>query len=567
MPSYVIGLDVGSGSVKAAVLKGTLRGYEIEDFLSLDIAEAVVSAEDTQPMPVMSPAGEGHADEEGDDEDVDSPVGEDAEDGDADADAEDEEALPAVPDPSVTAAVRAVRRARSDAVRTILDTIGQPTAVVVASVPADKASTWIIDLPFSDVKRIEQTIDFEVENYVPWDLDDVILDYEVLGPVNDGSRVLTAMVPRDTVAAELLTLADAGLDPKHLCIDALELARLVPLTDDVVAVIDVGSERTLVCVAQDGVARWVRSMDGGADEFPEAQFEPDSLELPEPPAPVDWIRAIRGTLLAAEESGAPEIDAVMLCGGGSRQDGLAEELAESLGVPVGKLEMPAAAVNPEDAPVPEPEHALAYALALRGFARKRKDGVVLDFRQGEFAWKADSKVYARLAAGAVAAIVLLGLGFVGNHFLELKKLSDQLDSSTSQMVATVQGVFPDVPDTSLMTPEQTVAVMQEKVLAINERVAALKGYEITPLAALKEISEAVPKSVVVDVDEFMINDEMVRIRGTTDSYGSVDTIEAQIKSNPMFAQAEKSDVNKDREGKARFVVRAPRQPVDEEDEG
>ena len=556
MPSYVIGLDVGTGSVKAAVLKGTLRGYEIEDFLSLDIAEPEVLAEDRLPMPSISPAGEG--------------LGEPSEPEDPDAtgeDEDDEEDAPPPEDPTVTAAVRAVRRAKSDAVRTMLETIGQPQAVVVAAVPADRASTWIIDLPFSDPKRIEQTIDFEVENYVPWDLEDVILDYQVLGPLGDGSRVLTAMVPRDTVAGELLWQAEAGAQVKHLCIDALELARLVPPSDEAVAILDIGSERTLICVAQGGGARWIRSVEGGADDFPEAEFGPDSLELPEPPTPEDWLASVRATLLAAEESGAPEIDAVLLCGGGSRREGLAEAMSESFGVPVSALVMPPAAVNPEDAPVPEPEHALAYALALRGFARKKRDGVVLDFRQGEFAWKADSKLYARLAAFAVAAVLLLGLAFLGSHLLGLRDLREQVDAAQQAMTATVQGAFPEVPDTSLMTPEQTVAVMQEKVLALEQRVAALQGFEITPLEALKEISEAVPTTVVVDVDEFMINDEMVRIRGTTDSYGSVDTIEAQIKARPMFAQAEKSDVNKARDGQARFVVRAPRQPVDEGDEG
>ena len=134
-------------------------------------------------------------------------------------------------------------------------------------------------------------------------------------------------------------------------------------------------------------------------------------------------------------------------------------------------------------------------------------------------------------------------------------------------MATVQGAFPEVPETSLMTPDQSVAVMNEKVLALEQRVEALRGFDITPLMALKTISEAVPKDVVVDVDEFMVNDEMIRIRGTTDSYGSVDTIEAKIKSKPIFQQAEKSDVNKGREGKTRFVVRSPRVPAEEEDQG
>ena len=36
MPGYVIGLDLGRRCVKAAVLKGSFRGFEVEDFLSLE---------------------------------------------------------------------------------------------------------------------------------------------------------------------------------------------------------------------------------------------------------------------------------------------------------------------------------------------------------------------------------------------------------------------------------------------------------------------------------------------------------------------------------------------------
>ena len=38
MASYVIGLDLGNSAVKAAVLKGSLRGFEVEDFISLEPA-------------------------------------------------------------------------------------------------------------------------------------------------------------------------------------------------------------------------------------------------------------------------------------------------------------------------------------------------------------------------------------------------------------------------------------------------------------------------------------------------------------------------------------------------
>ena len=81
---------------------------------------------------------------------------------------------------------------------------------------------------------------------------------------------------------------------------------------------------------------------------------------------------------------------------------------------------------------------------------------------------------------------------------------------------------------------------------------------MTPLVALKELSAVVPTEVPIDVDEYLVNPEMIRIRGTTDSFGSVDSIEAAISSHIHFKGAQKSDVNKARDGKMRFVVTIPR---------
>jgi hypothetical protein len=95
----------------------------------------------------------------------------------------------------------------------------------------------------------------------------------------------------------------------------------------------------------------------------------------------------------------------------------------------------------------------------------------------------------------------------------------------------------------------------------------LRGPTTSALTALKEISEAIPTNVKVNVDEFLVTNELIRIRGVTESYGNVDTLEASIKRNPRFSGAEKSDVSKNREGKARFIVQAPREPADGEEEG
>ena len=527
MPSYVIGLDLGTSCVKAAVLKGSFRGYEVEDFLSLEAAELESDPAITveAPGPVdLSPRQERDDDE--DEQEVEDEV-----------------------EVEQSGEIELVETPQMVAVRKVLAAIGHPQALVVVAVPAGRASTWRVDLPFSDRKRIEQTIGFELENYVPWDLDDVVLDYEVMEGSGDGARVFAVMVPRERVDELLTGLRRLKVDPRYVGVDAAELARLVPPSDECEVVLDIGSSRTLICVVQDSRPLWIRSLDVGVDSFgDDVDFGP-------------WLSQVRASLIAAEESGAPTLDAALLCGGGSRVEGLCEALAEDLGIDVEPLELPESPVNPDMAPRPEPEHALAYALALKGFAARERVGANL--RKGPFSWKADSRLYTRLAFAGVAALMLLCVGFVAMHFVKLAEFKGRLEDANSHLSATVLGAFPNVSPAQVMTPDGAVQVMQEQVLGVQWRVEALQGHSMTPLDTLKELSDTVPAGITVDLDEFLANDEMIRIRGTTDSFGSVDRIEAAILANPKFAGAKKSDVNKARDGKMRFVVTIPREQEEE----
>ncbi|MCO4771705.1 MAG: pilus assembly protein PilM [Deltaproteobacteria bacterium] len=539
MPGYVIGLDLGRRCVKAAVLKGSFRGYEVEDFLSL----------------------EPEAPEDG--------------------------SVPS--DEAVFAAAKA-----------ILDTIDQPQATIVVGLPAGRVSTWLLEMPFADKKRLEATLPFEVENYVPWDLDSVILDYQVIdkGPP---ARVFAAMAPIHRVDELLEGLGEAGIDPRYVTVDAGALATLLETADlglqpeatdtnefgDEVAgptpspvILDVGATRTLLCVCPEGQPRWVRSLDRGADFL--GKHDPMELttsELDEVDAGgvaaeqarqsasarsrQAWISEVRASLLAAEESGF-SVERIFLCGGGSRREGLEDLVYEATGIEVDPLPLPSGEVNPEDSPAPEAEHALAYALALRAFAKGNQP---VDFRKGEFAWQADSRLYARLAIAGAAALFLLVAGGLVLHFMEVAKLKGQIDTQQQLLVSTVQSAFPEVPEASLGSDRQAIAVMQEKLGDVENRVEALRGFGMSPLDALKILSEVVPNNVTVDVDEYLVNDEMIRIRGQTDSFQSVDSIEAAIQGRPGWGEAKKSDVSKARDGKMRFVVTIPREPTEAEDEG
>src|SRR5450755_4194330 len=56
---------------------------------------------------------------------------------------------------------------------------GRPETFVLA-LPGVGAATHMVSLPFVDARKVEQTLSFEVEGQIPFDLKDVIYDYQVL---------------------------------------------------------------------------------------------------------------------------------------------------------------------------------------------------------------------------------------------------------------------------------------------------------------------------------------------------------------------------------------------------
>jgi len=504
MAGYVIGLDLGPRCVRAAVLKTSLRGYEIEDFLSVE--------------PKQPAAGE----------------------------------------PQEPGAVAAAARA-------ILDTIAHRPLTIVAGLSARSVSTWLIEMPFSDPKRIAQTLAFEVENYVPWDLDEVVLDYKLVDVSRSGAQVLAAMASWERLETQLEALNEAGVEPRHLTVDAAALALLAPEDEQCTAILNIESTGTQICVVSEGTCRWVRSVDRGGDFLDGKMAAGSSAWERAGSTPEErWGTEIRTSLLAAEEAGAPSIDVVYLCGDSARLSDLSEGLSESLGVPVDRLRLPPPKRGAADAPSPEPEHSLCYALALAGLPEGRKSS--LEFRKGRFAYKADSQLQAKLVLGAVAALVLLVLGGIGVHFAKTTALKGELKATNAQLVASVQAAFPSVPSSALLSSESVISVMNEQVANVDERIANLTGPELTPLIALREISKIMPTGVTVDVSEYLVNGEMIRIQAKTDSFGSVDTIEAAILESPRFKGAQKSNVNKARNGKMSFTVTIPRNALDEEEQ-
>ena len=106
-------------------------------------------------------------------------------------------------------------------------------SVVVTSLPGDLVTYRTFFLPFRDRKKLEQTIPFELESQVPFGLEDIVIDYDVLRRDRDGCHILAALVQRSDLTAHLALFEEAGLDPKIVDLAPLATLNALRLGSDV----------------------------------------------------------------------------------------------------------------------------------------------------------------------------------------------------------------------------------------------------------------------------------------------------------------------------------------------
>ncbi|PIE65530.1 MAG: hypothetical protein CSA24_02530, partial [Deltaproteobacteria bacterium] len=163
MAQRIIGLDVGSWSIKAAVLESSLRRAQLAAFVEHHIPS--------------EPSG--------------APV----------------------------------EGGQEAAIASVLKSL-DPDALV-AAVPGSSLLIRELRLPFSDDKRIAQVLGFELETVIPKPIDEVVYDYQVAREGEDGTTLLCPAIDRGRLTEWLGMLKEAGGDPRFVTTTGLSAEHLV----------------------------------------------------------------------------------------------------------------------------------------------------------------------------------------------------------------------------------------------------------------------------------------------------------------------------------------------------
>jgi type IV pilus assembly protein PilM len=295
----------------------------------------------------------------------------------------------------------------ADSLRRLFDRRGFTARDVVASLSGNAVIVKKIALPIMTDQELDDSIHWEAEQYIPFDIQDVNLDYQVLdrgGPESGKGTmdVLLVAAKKDKIAAYTSVIEQAGRMPVVVDVDAFALQNAYEAnygTDpsSVVALLNAGASAINVNIVIGEQSVFTRDLSLGGNAYTEALQK--DLNLPFDLAEgikcgvgTDTVNAddaravVRATtenvLLEIQKTfdffkattGLEHLDRIMLSGGASRVDGFADALHDRFATPVEPLDpfrqigFDAARFGVAHASDVAPTAAVAVGLALRRVA-------------------------------------------------------------------------------------------------------------------------------------------------------------------------------------------------------
>lgn len=134
-----------------------------------------------------------------------------------------------------------------------------------------------ITLPEVSEDELSETIHFEAEQYIPFDIEDVILDFQILGLAEEEGMidVLIVAVKRDKINEYASVVKEAGLTPAVVDIDSFALENMHELNYEFneeanVALVNVGASMINMNIIKGGVSVFTRDSSVGGNLYTEA---------------------------------------------------------------------------------------------------------------------------------------------------------------------------------------------------------------------------------------------------------------------------------------------------------
>jgi cell division ATPase FtsA len=418
---------------------------------------------------------------------------------------------------------------------------------------------------------------FELEDTLPFKLDDTIVEHEIY-PMKDSSLVFAAIAPNRFISSYLDYLKSLGLDPDWLTFDgmgSINLFSAAKANAETTQVgpnllLDIGHNKTTLSILNEGRIEAFRSFSWGGFAITQniaintglplehAEQEQQRLDLNKllEGSDVDemttsaerainlLITELNHSLIAYRNQTKNSIASIHLVGGTSLMKGLPKLLSSRLG------KIPCSVFNPLDHfPIKEE---LRSNIQLAKFAEvwgrgnvfSRKSPLLFNFRRNAF-WKHTSldeisgllknpNIIKLAQYGSTLVFILLIHVTASSYFAEQESLK-----ANEELKKVFQDTFKNAPkplkNTLLSNPDKLKDYIDQKNKEMEQKLKMVSKSRESIISLIKTITRCFPETIKVDVNKLEINDRNLIMEGVL-YQGDLNLVSEALKKLPALTE-------------------------------
>jgi type IV pilus assembly protein PilM len=246
----------------------------------------------------------------------------------------------------------------AETVRAIVENAGLKRKRVMASVGGHDVIVKKIPMDRMSHNDAREVIRWEAEQHVPFDMENVQLDFQILDPDADSAQmaVLLVAAKRELIENRISLLTDAGLEPHVIDVESFALhnafERNYPdIRDGMIALINIGHETTNVNLVSNGAPVLVRDIPFGtrrlrevlqrergmtgdhAEQVLQGRAEPEALRsMLEDRIDELAVGVERAAAFIVAQTGGEGVSRVFVSGGGACINGMVDVIAARMSV-------------------------------------------------------------------------------------------------------------------------------------------------------------------------------------------------------------------------------------------
>lgn len=455
------------------------------------------------------------------------------------------------------------------------------TTHFVVGIDQNFVSTRSLNFPFKDRYKILKTLPFELEEDIPFQIEDALFDAKISRFVGETADVLAVTSPKERIGNILEKMQDGQIDPYSIAPKGIALANLFeahtesPLQEEApaeneeeepvieesnaVAYLDIGHNHTTVLIMRKGCLVQVRTVLWGGSNLAKAislkyqmHFVEAVKELnkngfilnTDEGATQDQIvfsnlmksevdelgRKLQLILLEAKTQHHLNITDIKILGGVSQMQNIGLYLTQLTEAPTNRLQSLGKFPEIDVRSGEQNEICLisALGLAIDGLRKRKNPGVNL--RQGEY--ERQSKFFLNLKEKwgySIKVGVAMFVGFliysvvIDSISSDLNETSYQELRSKAKKVANLKG--------RQASPKKVRAYIKKKKQAAKNSELAEKLNEInSTMDVLKKVTQLTPTKGKLNLDVSFLNiqNDLVEIRGATQSKQQMELLKTSL---------------------------------------